>query len=143
METVFQRGDQPNHEASTNTPHSLRTFDSPGLFEWLGSATATDLDLLSFGVTGMALDGTVKAYNAMESKLAGLQPDRVIGRNFFTNVAPCTNNFMVAHRFQSEPDLDCIIEYVLTLRMRPQKVSMRLMRGKVATKMFLAIQRRA
>ena len=49
---------------------------------------------------------------------------------------------MVAHRFQSGPDLDCIIEYVLTLRMRPQKVSMRLMRSKVATKMFLAIQRR-
>jgi len=143
METTFQQAYQSNHDASTDAPHPLRTFDSLGLFEWLGAATATDLDLWPIGVVGMALDGTVEAYNAMESKLAGLQPDRVIGRNFFTNVAPCTNNFMVAHRFQSEPDLDCIIEYVLTLRMRPQKVSMRLMRSKVATKMFLAIQRRA
>ncbi|EGF31244.1 photoactive yellow protein [Oxalobacteraceae bacterium IMCC9480] len=48
----------------------------------------------------------------------------------FTIVAPCMNNFMVAHRFEDAATkgtaLDDTIDYVLTLRMRPVKVKLRL-----------------
>ncbi len=118
-------------------------FTDPGLFDWLILATAVELDALAFGVIAMTLDGTVEAYNLAESKLAGLTPERVVGKNFFTNVAPCTNNFMVAHRFQTERELDAVIDYVLTLRMTPKKVHMRLLRRHDASRMFLIIQRRA
>ncbi len=118
-------------------------FTDPGLFEWLNRATASELDTVPFGVIAMSLDGTVEAYNLAESKLAGLTPERVIGRNFFSNVAPCTNNFMVSHRFQTEADLDAVIDYVLTLRMTPKKVHMRMLRRHDARRMFLVIQRRA
>ena len=117
-------------------------FTDPGLFDWLNSATAVELDTLPYGVIAMGLDGTVEAYNLTESKLAGLTPERVIGKNFFSNVAPCTNNFMVAHRFQTEADLDAVIDYVLTLRMMPRKVHMRMLRRHDASRMFLVIQRR-
>ena len=117
-------------------------FTDPGLFDWLTSATVVELDTLPFGVIAMSLDGTVEAYNVAESKLAGLTPERVIGKNFFSNVAPCTNNFMVAHRFQTEANLDVVIDYVLTLRMTPKKVHMRLLRRHDASSMFLVIQRR-
>ena len=117
-------------------------FTDPGLFNWLISATAVELDTLAYGVIAMTLDGTVEAYNVAESKLAGLTPERVIGKNFFSNVAPCTNNFMVAHRFQTEKELDAVIDYVLTLRMTPKKVQMRLLRRHDASRMFLVIQRR-
>ncbi len=118
-------------------------FTDPGLFDWLNSATVVELDWLPYGVIAMSLDGTVDAYNLAESKLAGLTPERVIGKNFFSNVAPCTNNFMVAHRFQTEADLDVVIDYVLTLRMMPKKVHMRMLRRPDASRMFLIIQRRS
>ena len=47
----------------------------------------------------MAHDCTVLRYNAAESRLSGLPSDRVIGRQFFREVAPCCNNARVAQRF--------------------------------------------
>ena len=117
-------------------------FADPRLFDTLAKATAAMLDALPFGVVALALDGTVEAYNSFEAKLAGLTPVRVIGRNFFTNVAPCTNNFMVAERFQTEPDVDAIIDYVFTLRMTPKKVRLRLLKRTGVTQMYLVVERR-
>lgn len=117
-------------------------FTDPNLFDWLNTATAAEIDTLPFGVVGMTLDGTVGVYNVEEGKLAGLTPSRVIGRNFFTSVAPCTNNFMVAERYRSEPDMDVVIDYVFTLRMAPKKVHLRLIRRSDAQQMYLVVERR-
>ena len=117
-------------------------FTDPNLFDMLGGATALELDELLFGVVVLSLDGTVIAYNAFEAKLAGLTAGRVIGRNFFANVAPCTNNFMVAERFETEPDIDAIIDYVFTLRMTPKKVRLRLLKRTGFLQMYLIVERR-
>jgi hypothetical protein len=79
------------------------TFTLCGLLGELVAADTTVLNALSFGVIGMALDGTVTSYNAAESHLAGLTPARVIGRHFFSAVAPCANNFMVAPVLRPSP----------------------------------------
>ena len=118
-------------------------FTDPGLFGWLYTATAVELDTLPFGVVAMALDGTVEHYNLAEGKLAGLKAERVIGKNFFTAVAPCTNNFMVAERFLMEPDIDEVIDYVFTLRMAPKKVHLRLMKRSSSKQMYLIVERRS
>lgn len=115
----------------------------PGLAGWLRDATAIELDALPFGVISMALDATVEHYNTVEGQLAGLTPSRVVGRSFFTSVAPCMNNAMVAHRFASEDDLDAVIDYVLTLRMAPKRVRLRLLKPSGARRMYLAVERRA
>ena len=117
-------------------------FDDPALFDWLVGARAEALDALDFGVVTMAPDGTVEHYNVMEGRMAGLTPSRVVGRNFFTSVAPCTNNFMVAERYRSEPALDHVLDYVFTLRMSPQKVRLRLLKRPDAERMFLIVERR-
>lgn len=49
-----------------------------------------EIDALPFGLISVARDGTIEQYNAYESRLARLAKDRVIGRNFFADVAPCT-----------------------------------------------------
>ena len=49
-----------------------------------------EIDALPFGLIGVDADGTIEQYNAYESRLARLSKDRVLGRNFFTEVAPCT-----------------------------------------------------
>jgi photoactive yellow protein len=117
-------------------------FTQSELHESLVTADAVALDGLSFGVIGMTPDGTVTSYNAAESRLSGLTPANVMGRHFFSAVAPCTNNFMVAHRFEMETTIDDIIDYVFTLRMRPTKVRLRLLKEAGCSRMFLAVERR-
>jgi photoactive yellow protein len=91
-----------------------------------------DLDALEFGVIGIDSHWPGAALQRSGNRsMAGLSPQRVLGHPLFTVVAPCMNNFMVAQRFEDaaaagEP-LDATIDYVLTLRMRPVKVKLRLL----------------
>jgi photoactive yellow protein len=118
------------------------TFTQHGLRERLEAADAAALDALQFGVIGMALGGTVTSYNDAESRLSGLTPANVIGRHFFSAVAICTNNFMVAHRCEAEATIDDIIDYVFTVRVPPTKVRLRLLKQTGRSKMFLVVERR-
>jgi photoactive yellow protein len=118
------------------------TFTQPGLLDSLEEAATTVLDALPFGLIGMAPDGIVTSYNTAESRLSGLTPVNVIGRHFFSAVAPCTNNFMVAHRFETEATIDDTIDYVFTLRMQATRVRLRLLKEIGRSNMFLAVERR-
>src|SRR3954447_6053940 len=88
----------------------------------LGRLEAMDdamLDSLPFGVIRMDEAGRVLSYNACESREAGIRPEEVVGRHFFfSTVGPCLNNFLVAQRFENEPEIDAIIDFVFTLRLR-------------------------
>jgi photoactive yellow protein len=116
-------------------------FSDLGLLGWLEAADDAALDALPFGVVAMAEDGVVTSYNAAESRLSGLTPSRVVGRHFFSAVAPCTNNFMVAHRFETEPMLDAIVDYVFTFRMQPTKVRLRLLKQPGGLRNYLVVER--
>lgn len=118
----------------------MKFDDAAGLAQ-LEAMSAQALDELTFGVVRMRADGEVVAYNAFESKLAGLTKDRVLARNFFSDVAPCTNNYMVAERFLSEPELDATLDYIFTLRMMPTAVKLRLLRSANAEHMYLLVNR--
>jgi two-component system, chemotaxis family, sensor kinase Cph1 len=56
----------------------------------LAQMTPAQLDALPYGVIELAPDGRILNYNAGESRLSGRRPEKVIGKNFFTEVAPCT-----------------------------------------------------
>nr|WP_315205643.1 PAS domain-containing protein [uncultured Albidiferax sp.] len=107
------------------------TFNAADMAARLAALSPAELDGLDFGVIGFDADTVVTRYNVYESQVAGLSPERVLGHPLFTVVAPCMNNFLVAQRFEdaeynAEP-LDATIDYVLTLRMRPVKVALRLL----------------
>jgi photoactive yellow protein len=122
------------------------TFDARGLADLLDASSQEQIDTLDFGVIGFDADANVQRYNAFESQAAGLSPQRVIGEPLFTNVAPCLNNFMVAQRFEDAAEegseLDDTIDYVLTLRMRPIKVKLRLLAGAGSGTRYVLVQRR-
>jgi photoactive yellow protein len=90
-------------------------------------------DGLAFGVIGFDEHHIVRCYNAPESRFSGLAVHQVLGLPFFTEVAQCMNNYLVAQRFQDAGDtgtpLDATIDYVLTWRMRPTRVQLRLLCG--------------
>ena len=117
-------------------------WNDPDLLVRLDGASDAQLDELEFGVVAMDSTGTVEAYNTCEVALSGLSAAAVIGRNFFTAVAPCTNNYLVAMRFTEEPTLDATIDYVFTLKMRPTKVRLRLLQSPESRRKYLLVARR-
>lgn len=48
------------------------------------------IDRLPFGLIELDDRGTILSYNRAEAELARLRPGDVVGRNFYTEVAPCT-----------------------------------------------------
>jgi photoactive yellow protein len=117
-------------------------FTDPALLERLEDADDDALDTAPFGVIAMSMEGVVSAYNVSESRLSGLSPARVLGRHFFSGVAPCTNNFMVAQRFETERELDAVIDYVFTLKMHPTPVRLRMLKQPDRRRMYLVVERR-
>lgn len=107
----------------------------------LESMDDATLDELPFGVVGLKRDGVVDRYNAHESRLAGLTRESAVGHHFFAEVAPCMNNFLVAQKLVDEPRLDETIPYVLTVRMRPTKVQIRMLKADDFERMYLLIER--
>lgn len=59
-----------------------------------------EVDALPFGLISVDHDGTIEQYNSHESRLSRLSKERVIGRNFFRDVAPCTAVQEFMGRFQ-------------------------------------------
>ncbi len=63
-----------------------------GLFptSTLAELTATQYDVLPFGLMEVDRSGFVRKYNAAEERLSGLDRSAVLGKHFFRDVAPCT-----------------------------------------------------
>lgn len=122
-------------------------FNHPGLIEAIAPLSEAELDSLDFGVIGFDPAGTVRQYNSLESAASGLSAARVIGHDLFTVVAPCMNNFMVAQRFEDATaageTLDALLDYVLTLRMKPVKVQLRLLASPGLPLRYVLINRRS
>lgn len=91
--------------------------------------SAEELDALPFGAIRLDKDGKILAYNMTESKLTGRDPKRVIGRNFFNDVAPCTNVQAFAGRFRegvAKGDMHVIFPYRFDFQMAPRDVTVTL-----------------
>ena len=94
-----------------NPKESNITYHEP---QRIDSLTEGEFDDLPFGAIKLDADGRVLKYNLYESKLAGRDPEEVIGRNFFTEVAPCTNVQEFAGRYRqgmAEGKLDTTFPY--------------------------------
>ena len=118
--------------------HSL-SFDIADASTLLDQLDDTELDALPFGVIQMDRSGTVLRYNATESRYSGLSRERVLGRHFFREVAPCSNNHRVAERY-ALPELDETIGYTFALRMKPVPVRLRMLKPAQGARMYLLVQ---
>ena len=103
-------------------------FSAADLFDQLQAASDVELTDAPFGVVRFDERGTVTLYNKWESGLSGLSPERVVGRCFFEEIAPCTNNFLVAERYTDASELDETITYTFTWKMSPTRVRLRMLR---------------
>ncbi|MGF1604736.1 MAG: ATP-binding protein [Rhodothalassiaceae bacterium] len=95
----------------------------------LDGCTEADLNRLPIGVIKLDAEGRVLFYNEAEAKLACRDVDCVIGRNFFTEVAPCARVPAFQGRFQAGVSAGALNEQFLfnfDFDMRPVKVSVQL-----------------
>lgn len=107
------------------------TFEGDNIDVALAEADADDLNRADFGIIQIDDDGEIQFFNRYESELSGVDPDDAVGRNFFTEVAPCTNNRLFRGRFKKglrKNNLDETFTYTYTYRMRPTLVTIHLYR---------------
>jgi photoactive yellow protein len=129
----------------THRDEVLSDLDLPGFAEIaiadLTTMEAETVDRLPFGVIGLAATGIVEIYNVPEARMAGLERESILGTHYFLTTAQCMNNYMVAQRFEDEPEIDTIIDYVLTFRMRPTPVKLRMLKGAASPRRYILIHR--
>lgn len=63
--------------------------------------SSEQLDALPFGVIKLDSKGVVLSYNQAEGALSHRRPLDVVGRNFFTDIAPCTQVREFSGRFHA------------------------------------------
>jgi photoactive yellow protein len=116
------------------------SFSDEHLLDLLDATSLSRIDELDFGLIAMDRGGEVLGYNAFESRRAGIARERVVGRNFFVDIGPCTNNYMVAERYHVGEELDEEMDYVFTLRMAPTPVTLRLLARRGSARQYLAVR---
>ena len=141
---------QMNADAGQGLSHDAlagaRPFADPGLLDALEATPLDGIDAFGFGLIVMDRDGGVTGYNQAESQLSGLPVDQVAGRTFFVEVGPCTNNYLIAQRYQDcagqDQELDEQLDYVFTYRMSPTPVRLRLLARRGSDRQYLAVRLR-
>ena len=91
----------------------------------LDALAPNDLDRLHQGVIQIDGRGIIHLYNRAESAFSGRAPERVIGRNFFTDIAPCTHLPHFYGRFREgvrRGRLDHTFSFVYGFDPRPMQV---------------------
>lgn len=102
------------------------------------------LDDLPFGVIALDDRGTIVRYNLAEARLARLDRARVLGRGFFSEVAPCTATPEFEGRFLAflssrEPRI--AFRYVFDFKFGAQEVDVEIVRSAAGARYYLCINR--
>jgi photoactive yellow protein len=117
-------------------------------FGAISSLSPEELDGLPYGMITLDAAGRVLHYNDTESRLVGLPKERVIGRNFFQDIAPCTRLREFEGRFR-ELVLDPArvrvktFDFVFRFPRGDQHVTVVMTPAKVRGRFHLALIRRA
>ncbi len=112
-------------------------FQDPELLSWLETQSPELYDSLPFGVVKMDYTGVITAYSVAQSSLSGIAKENALGKHFFTQVAPCTNNFMVSEKYNRDV-LDETMPYMFTYVTKPTPVELRLLKGKNGSQYLLS-----
>jgi photoactive yellow protein len=104
-----------------------------------------ELDELEFGCTKLDNDGRALFYNRWQSAFDQLfSPDEALGKHFFAELAPSTNNTMVFGRFQygvAEGSLNEVFSYAFLTPEKPTLAKIHLYRDARSKTNWVLVQR--
>lgn len=113
----------------------------------LSHLTPAEIDSLPFGYIALAPDGAIRKYNRFEADLARKDPGEVLGRNFFREVAPCTQVQEFEGRFRelvsgATPEPALTFDFEFRFRHGSQAVRIGLVRSPLAQEVIVTVNRR-
>lgn len=100
-------------------------FGADDIENSLAKMSGAQVDKLAFGAIQLDASGKILQYNAAEGDITGRSPGQVIGRNFFRDVAPCTDRPEFRGRFDEgvkNGNLSTLFEYTFDYEMKPTRV---------------------
>jgi photoactive yellow protein len=104
-----------------------------------------ELDRLPYGMIQLDATGRVLKYNAVESRLASLPQETTIGKQFFSEVAPCTKVQDFYGRFREgvvRESLDTTFQFHFAFKQHPRDVTVRLFYSKRTRSVWVMISDR-
>lgn len=99
----------------------------------LDSMPAQERDDLPYGIIKLDRDGTILAYNMTESEITGRDHHEVLGKNFFSDVAPCTKTPAFFGKFVEgfeKKFLNTVFDYLFDYNMAPVRVKVHMVYAK-------------
>lgn len=125
---------------------SLATLLERAEAQRVDGLSTQELDRLPFGAIRLDERGTILSYNLAEASLTGRDPPTVVGRNFFRDVAPCTNVQEFAGRFRegvARKELHVTFPYRFDFQMAPRDVTVTLFYSAATTSAWVFVRERA
>ncbi|MDQ6924894.1 MAG: PAS domain-containing protein, partial [Candidatus Eremiobacteraeota bacterium] len=103
--------------------------------------SSAELDALPYGMIQLDSQGTVLRYSSAETRLSGLTAGETVGRNFFRDVAPCTQVGEFFGRFQDgvrARQLDAVFNFRFSFR-PPKDVRIHLFYSKATRSVWVKV----
>ena len=122
------------------TKMASMSFVKPDMLAKLDFLSRADLDRLPFGAVKVTDAGVITEYNRYESQLAGVAPQAAMAKNFFTQLAPCTNNAVFYGNFKkgvAAKAYSLVFVYTFSYNMLPTPVRVHLHRTAAGTNWVL------
>ncbi|WP_006788557.1 photoactive yellow protein [Thiorhodospira sibirica] len=122
----------------------LLSFGADNIENSLAKMSKGDLNKLAFGAIQLNAQGKILQYNAAEGDITGRKPTEVIGKNFFLEVAPCTNRTEFKGRFDQgikSGNLNTMFEYTFDYEMKPTKVKVHMKKALVDDTYWVFVKR--
>lgn len=120
------------------------TFGDKDIENVLAKMSPKAIDELAFGVVLVDRNGTILEYNAAEGDITGRDPKAVLQRNFFTEVAPCTNRKEFYGKFLEGVKggrLNVLFDYTFDYKMKPTHVKVHMLSGPRRDQFYILVKR--
>ena len=112
-------------EPRSDTPPAAAP-DPNAVLEAADGMTPAELDQLPYGMIQLDANGRILKYNAVESRLASLPQAQAVGKQFFTEIAPCTKVQDFYGRFREgviRESLDTSFQFHFAFKQKPRDVT--------------------
>lgn len=113
------------------------------IYKKIDSLSNQELDELPCGAIQLDAEGNILKFNDYESKLAQLNKDSVIGKNFFKDIAPCTDVQDFHGRFKEgvkKKELNTKFRYHFAFKQNPRNVLVNLFYSDITKTVWVFVQ---
>ena len=110
----------------------------------LANKSPAEIDQLTFGAIQLDASGKILNYNSAEAAITGRDPDDVIGKNFFNEVAPCSKTPSFEGLFRdgvAKGHLNVLFVYVFDYKMMPTQVRVQMQKAKEDDSYWVFVKR--